>query len=440
MRPLSSTMPPSSPSSSSSSAISKRHLVNASRRVANMTPAQIESKRSIDRANQRYCRAKRKTQMEALQGQVDALTRELEDAQRELRGYKEREEMRREEEESSEGSGVTFASGSWTPSGNELVVAGEGQLQTSVFDQNMFGDALDSSPYYQPVMTYSDINVNLLDSTWPSGSGPMSPQPIFPRSLSPGPPSRPLPWTGHFNLDRFDPPFTTTASAEWKLIPPLIAATTQLDQVILGTTETLRLRGFKPPRKESQFPSISSLLNPAAQDPSSSSSSSSSSKDDDEPCSISTAAAAQVGRSPVASLLARVGFMYVLSHLLRWYICRTKESYDRLPAFIRPTLLQRTIPHPPWIDVIVWPDVRDAIIQHMDWSRFFELRAATAKSLCVGWPDRDLRSVFDVVDGRQGYRLTGRFEEHLRNEQNWTVGADAQDVFPFLKPVCRATL
>ncbi|RSM10338.1 hypothetical protein CDV31_007214, partial [Fusarium ambrosium] len=70
---------------------SKRELANASRRVANMTPSQIESKRSIDRENQRYCRAKRKTKLEQLQRQVEALTKELENTRRELQGSQTRE-------------------------------------------------------------------------------------------------------------------------------------------------------------------------------------------------------------------------------------------------------------------------------------------------------------------------------------------------------------
>ncbi|KPM34425.1 hypothetical protein AK830_g12147, partial [Neonectria ditissima] len=82
------------------------------------------------------------------------------------------------------------------------------------------------------------------------------------------------------------------------------------------------------------------------------------------------------------------------------------------------------------------PDVRDAIIQHMDWSRFLELRAVTAGSLCVAWPRTDARAVFECVDGKN-YRLSGVFEQHLRDSRNWTVGAGADEVFPFLKPVCR---
>ncbi|KAK7416233.1 hypothetical protein QQZ08_012084 [Neonectria magnoliae] len=414
----------------------KRAAVNANRRVANMTSSQIESKRSIDRANQRYCRAKRKTQVDRLQAQVDALTRELEDTRGLLRESQERERtwigaLAAVGDGSGGGAGALQGCGggdveggvdgdgdlhALQPTTSQLLVSRpksqSPSLAAMAFDQLPFTTDFSNS-YYPPDF----INANLPDPTWPLDSS-LAHQALF-QSQPPPPspsPSRPLPWTGHFALDRFNPPSATT---EWTSIPPLLAPTTQLDQVILDTTETLRLH--TPRRASTHFPSISSLLNPTTAQPS---------------CDISAAAAAQVGRSPVASLLARVGFMYVLSHLLRWYVCRTKESYDQLPHFIRPTLLQRTVPHPPWIDVIVWPQVRDAIIKHMDWSRFLELRAVTAGSLCVGWPHADTRPVFESVDG-ENYKLSSVFEEHLRESSNWTVGAGASAVFPFLKAVCR---
>ncbi|KAK7420535.1 hypothetical protein QQX98_002734 [Neonectria punicea] len=404
----------------------KRAAVNANRRVANMTSSQIESKRSIDRANQRFCRAKRKTQLDRLQAQVDALTRELEDARGLLRESEERERtwigaLAAVGAGSSDGASALQGCGgddveggvdgdgdlhALQPTTSPLLVSRPKSQSPSLaavaFDQLPF--TTDFSNSYCPP-DFTEINVDLLDPTFNHHA-----------FFSPPPPSRPLAWTGHFTLDKFNSPSATT---EWTSIPPLLAPTTQLDQVILDTTETLRLHA--PRRSSTPFPSISSLLNPTAATPS---------------CDISAAAAAQVGRSPVASLLARVGFMYMLSHLLRWYICRTKESYDQLPRCIRPTLLQRTVPHPPWIDVIVWPQVRDAIIKHMDWSRFLEFRAVTAGSLCVGWPHADTRTVFESVDGKN-YKLSSVFEEHLRESSNWTVGADASAVFPFLKPVCR---
>lgn len=82
------------------------------------------------------------------------------------------------------------------------------------------------------------------------------------------------------------------------------------------------------------------------------------------------------------------------------------------------------------------PQVRDVVIQTMDWSRFNEYRAIVAKSLNVNWPHSDPRSILEDDDGR-GYRLSAVFERHISTPENWSVDKEAGEVFPFLKPVCR---
>ncbi|KAM5342321.1 hypothetical protein ACJ41O_013287 [Fusarium nematophilum] len=381
--------------------ISKRELVNASRRVANMTPSQIESKRSIDRENQRYCRAKRKTKLDQLQRQVEALTRELEDTRRELQGSQARERT---------WSDAFTALRLLEPEGRGragMPSKEEGAIQPYALEYDTTTLALDMPP----------LDSSLSDTSWDLDV----PSPYSFSQLPLGEPSTPLPWSNHFNLLDSIPSPNPPA---WKSIPLLLSATTQLDVVILTTTDTFRRHGLRQTSPQAPFPSISSLLSPGR-------------TPDAESCSISDAAAAQVNRSPVQEVLSRVGFLYVLSHLLRWYICRTRESYEQLPAFIRPTKLQMSVPHPAWIDVIIWPQVRDAVIQTMDWSRFLEYRAITAKSLSVNWPYSDPRSILESCGNGRSYRLSGAFERHICTPENWTVDKDAAEVFPFLKSVSR---
>ncbi|KPM36519.1 hypothetical protein AK830_g10028, partial [Neonectria ditissima] len=159
----------------------KRAAVNANRRVANMTSSQIESKRSIDRANQRHCRAKQRTQLGRLQAQVDVLERELEDARRQLRESLERERA---------WVGVLAGGGGLLAEGGGDGVSGGGAGECGVEGDL---DALQEQPAAsQPsfsttavtstLNSYSpfDINLPLSNPTWP---------PAIPS------PSRPLPWT-----------------------------------------------------------------------------------------------------------------------------------------------------------------------------------------------------------------------------------------------------
>ncbi|KAJ3504106.1 hypothetical protein NM208_g16385 [Fusarium decemcellulare] len=99
-----------------------------------------------------------------------------------------------------------------------------------------------------------------------------------------------------------------------------------------------------------------------------------------------------------------------------------------------------SVPHPAWIDVIIWPQIRDAIIQTMDWSRFLEYRAVVSKSLRVNWPHSDPRSILEPCENGKGCRLSAEFERHISTPENWTVDREAADVFPFLEPVCRKTV
>ncbi|RSL94631.1 hypothetical protein CEP52_012519 [Fusarium oligoseptatum] len=384
---------------------SKRELANASRRVANMTPSQIESKRSIDRENQRYCRAKRKTKLDQLQRQVEALTKELENTRRELQGSQAREKNWSD----------TFTALRLLPPATEEK-GGVEWIEDK--DDGLQYGTLPSLEYDPSLSSYTDFDLPPLDSSLSDTSWDLDipPTPVYNYTQPLGSPSRPLPWSNHFNIN------TPQSPPAWKSIPLLLSATTQLDVVILTTTDTFRRHGLR--QTTAPFPSISSLFR-AGKPP------------DAQSCSISDAAAAQVQRSPLQSLLPRVGFLFILSHLLRWYICRTKESYEQLPAFIRPTKLQTSVPHPAWIDVIIWPQVRDAIIQTMDWSRFNEYRALVAKSLNVNWPHTDPRSILELCEDGRSYRLSSVFEKHISTPENWSVDKEAGEVFPFLKPVCR---
>ncbi|KAJ4256797.1 hypothetical protein NW762_008893 [Fusarium torreyae] len=367
-----------------------------------MTPSQIESKRSIDRENQRYCRAKRKSKLDQLQQQVDALTKQLEDTRKELQASQTREK-------------------SWSETFATLRLPND-QGTESKYVENSERSSKDTSynlasvDYNTSLASYTDSTFDIppLDSSLSDTSWDLDIPSTPPYTLLS--PSAPLPWSSHFTIPSPNP------SPPWKSIPLLLSATTQLDLVILTTTDTLRRHGLR--NTTNPFPSISSLLNPPGP-PSS------------ESCSISDAAAAQVRRSPLQDVLSRVGFLFVLSHLLRWYICRTEESYEQLPAFIRPTKMQLSIPHPAWIDVIIWPEVRDAIIQKMDWSRFEEYRQIVSRSLSVNWPHSDPRSILQIGDDGKSYRLSDTFERHICTPENWSVDKAAAEAFPFLESVSR---
>jgi hypothetical protein len=367
----------------------KENAKNINRRVSNLTETEVEKKRAIDRANQRYCRAKKRRRLEELEKQVADLSSQLEETQSQLQRFQERERLMRnafqsvysldddipptgpsvegeqesiisrENDTTERTSSITSLPATLdeaamslsseitsTPPTDELTYAGDPSLAST-----LLGD--DSVPCL-PLDFGTGITVNLL----PSGRefGLLDLGLDYSRFYPTQTQTQSL-----FSVDSIETPkppseFDSQSALEvlpiWQQISLHTAATSELDQVIIDTTEAGRQWALKSGQQHGElsqpaFPSISSLLNPSSGDKKS------------RP--ISCAVAAQVWRSPLTTLTGRIAFMYILSHLVRWFVCRTKKTYDQLPDFIKPTKLQQTIPHPAWIDTVIWYVFHDLV-------------------------------------------------------------------------------
>lgn len=132
---------------------------------------------------------------------------------------------------------------------------------------------------------------------------------------------------------------TPRSIPQWERRPLHVAPSCRLDTVLLGIIETSRER--QPPEvTSSSFPSVASLLNPKT-------------GDTQQPISN---AVGQHGKLTmlVASVPEKLACLYYMCLLLRWLIAPTKRNFEAMPAFLRPVEAQLTVPHPIWIDTIVW--------------------------------------------------------------------------------------
>ncbi|RKK06691.1 hypothetical protein BFJ68_g16548 [Fusarium oxysporum] len=66
------------------------------------------------------------------------------------------------------------------------------------------------------------------------------------------------------------------------------------------------------------------------------------------------------GPLPLHLLLSIFWVQYLF---LRWHVLETRADYLRIPEFMRPTDLERRIPHKPCIGLLVWPDVRRTLVR-----------------------------------------------------------------------------
>lgn len=146
---------------------------------------------------------------------------------------------------------------------------------------------------------------------------------------------------------RFSPP---PVVSDWaitaQLYPMHLPPTTPTDQVLLEVTEFGRQWSLHKGSHYAElflpnYPCISSMLRPTSNDAAT------------NPISSAVGKHAKWATS-VHSLASRVAYHYMVGQMIRWMVCRSEQSYNQLPKFLRPTLLQRMVPHPPWVDIFPW--------------------------------------------------------------------------------------
>jgi hypothetical protein len=394
----------------------KASNTNMSRRVGNLTAEQAEKKRAIDRDNQRHHRAKNKAYIRTLEEKIAELTARLAEAETLLEQY------RRRDNEQVPAALSHSSSTNLTISTQPTSTDEEVQVSTSMplLSEGSIKSYLDSLPLDlgtgMTIHSFSTAqDLNFLDWDLACVMGNLSPTVEAPSTDLP---------SYSTTLGSWDTTSSQNETPEWQMMPVYIPATTKLDEVIIGTAAAWRARLHKDEELEKPvFPSINSLLNRP------------SNVEQGLPGTFSETVAAQVWRSPIKTLPERIGFMYKLSHLIRWLVCRTKDTYEKMPPFLRPTKLQRTVPHAAWISIVTSPDARDALIKHMDLGRFEEIRMLAGESVSVSWPYPDSTAFVESPD-KQSLMLHPAFEAHLRRRENWAMGKEVCKAFPFLEPFC----
>jgi hypothetical protein len=110
-----------------------------------------------------------------------------------------------------------------------------------------------------------------------------------------------------------------------------------------------------------------------------------------------------------------------VTSLMRWSIFPTAENYARMPAIARPTRLQRAKPHPAWIDLMIFPAFRDALIEKQrDW-----VGPCTRAEWKVCWSGS-----VAVVQMADRMVLSDAFIAYVVNPQNWTMRRCILEDFP----------
>lgn len=115
---------------------------------------------------------------------------------------------------------------------------------------------------------------------------------------------------------------------------------------------------------------------------------------------------------------------------MQWRIYPVSETYKDVPAWYRPSYLQKTRPHPLCIDLLAWPDLRDRLVAdsfNYDHPGFAN---DIACGMSVEWPED--RTVLVKARGSHSIYLAPSFEAHIWDYSNWKMSRAWAEKYPRL--------
>ncbi|KAI1210346.1 uncharacterized protein F4807DRAFT_467134 [Annulohypoxylon truncatum] len=239
-----------------------------------------------------------------------------------------------------------------------------------------------------------------------------------------------------------DTPTTTPSSWIGRTAPIKNSAPTcPLDNLLLDFLSERRQRAHEGvPAREvvgPRYPSVSSLLNPAHSAFS-------------HPLSkvFTDILAAFPG---ISTLPERVAVLYYMFLVMRWQVSPTRENYELLPDFARPTPAQLRTPHPAWVDHLPFPAMRERLASApvsasasatseeggqggqaqgpIPFENFFIPFTTT---ISLNWPYEGTDALLRSPAGGE-LLINPVFERHLRRFENWTLGDAFDAAFPRLR-------
>ncbi|KAI0431235.1 hypothetical protein F5Y09DRAFT_202903 [Xylaria sp. FL1042] len=130
--------------------------------------------------------------------------------------------------------------------------------------------------------------------------------------------------------------------------------------------------------------------------------------------------------------LERVGSFLLFRALIAWLVQPTRDTYIGLREIFAPQSKQQQIPHPQWMDFILWPHLRSAIIERQSMYNTPEFRHVYFTHLRVkSWPVA-LTEAFTVDFSTGSIYATDEFLEHVWDLRNWGMHENFTRRYPEL--------
>lgn len=113
----------------------------------------------------------------------------------------------------------------------------------------------------------------------------------------------------------------------------------------------------------------------------------------------------------------------------KWRVNPSRESYERMPGFMRPVAGQLHRPHPQCLDQIVWPQLRLNLIERVSRDRLISITELLSCCLKVRWKwGRDVLE----RDGDDVLRVKRSFLETFMSVDGWGITNEFIEEYPEL--------
>jgi hypothetical protein len=141
-----------------------------------------------------------------------------------------------------------------------------------------------------------------------------------------------------------------------------------------------------------------------------------------DPFSASTWACELARVHEEVDIFTQLANAFLFARLMRWLLSPTLENFMHLPEIMRPTHLQRTVPHYPSADLYALPQVRDALVRG-ERQLSEPVGDPTKKGLQFKWPF-DLDQALDRNKVSGNTTISRLFGSCAADPTNWTCSRD----------------
>ncbi|KAK1715064.1 uncharacterized protein BDZ83DRAFT_655862 [Colletotrichum acutatum] len=142
---------------------------------------------------------------------------------------------------------------------------------------------------------------------------------------------------------------------------------------------------------------------------------------------------ALVNKAGVTNVIERLAVFAVIQRAIAWLVHPTREAYQAIVPELTPKPCQTRIPHPQWVDLILWAPLRTAIIERQELYANEEFQGVYSASLrLINWPCRPIDAL--VVDPQSGEMwLSDTFTAHAMRLENWRLNENFVRRYPELR-------